>query len=139
MPLNIQTFKTRTLTAIVFAAVMLGGIFLNGWLFLGLCFVIMIGCFTEYMKIIRLIFKEKAGYYIAFGILYIVIPLFFLARLGYSIITSTGTGEKHLMASFVYSPLLPAAIIFSIWINDTMAYIVGSLIGRTPFSAISPN
>jgi len=29
-------------------------------------------------------------------------------------------------------------IIFSIWINDTMAYIVGSLIGRTPFSKISP-
>jgi phosphatidate cytidylyltransferase len=30
------------------------------------------------------------------------------------------------------------AIIFSIWINDTMAYIVGSLIGKTPFSKISP-
>ena len=29
-------------------------------------------------------------------------------------------------------------IIFSIWINDTMAYIVGSLIGKTPFSSISP-
>ncbi|MBS1660474.1 MAG: phosphatidate cytidylyltransferase [Bacteroidetes bacterium] len=29
-------------------------------------------------------------------------------------------------------------IIGSIWINDTMAYIVGSLIGKTPFSAISP-
>jgi phosphatidate cytidylyltransferase len=29
-------------------------------------------------------------------------------------------------------------LIFSIWINDTMAYIVGSLIGKTPFSKISP-
>lgn len=29
-------------------------------------------------------------------------------------------------------------IIGSIWINDTMAYIVGSLIGKTPLSAISP-
>jgi phosphatidate cytidylyltransferase len=29
-------------------------------------------------------------------------------------------------------------IIGAIWINDTMAYIVGSLIGRTPLSAISP-
>ena len=29
-------------------------------------------------------------------------------------------------------------IIFSIWINDTMAYIVGSLIGKTPLSKISP-
>lgn len=38
----------------------------------------------------------------------------------------------------VYGYVLPLAIIFTIWINDTMAYIVGSLIGRTPFSAISP-
>lgn len=34
--------------------------------------------------------------------------------------------------------LIPCGIIFSIWINDTMAYIVGSLIGKTPFSKISP-
>ncbi len=33
---------------------------------------------------------------------------------------------------------LPILIIFSIWINDTMAYIVGSLIGKTPLSTISP-
>jgi phosphatidate cytidylyltransferase len=29
-------------------------------------------------------------------------------------------------------------IVGSIWINDTMAYFVGSLIGKTPLSAISP-
>jgi phosphatidate cytidylyltransferase len=34
--------------------------------------------------------------------------------------------------------LLVLLIVGSIWINDTMAYIVGSLIGRTPLSAISP-
>jgi phosphatidate cytidylyltransferase len=34
--------------------------------------------------------------------------------------------------------VIPCAIIFSIWINDTMAYIVGSFIGKTPFSKISP-
>ncbi len=34
--------------------------------------------------------------------------------------------------------LLPMAIIALIWINDTMAYIVGSFIGKTPFSPISP-
>jgi phosphatidate cytidylyltransferase len=34
--------------------------------------------------------------------------------------------------------IITCAIIFSIWINDTMAYIVGSLIGKTPFSKISP-
>lgn len=34
--------------------------------------------------------------------------------------------------------ILPGMLIVSIWINDTMAYIVGSLIGKTPLSAISP-
>ena len=29
-------------------------------------------------------------------------------------------------------------LITSIWINDTMAYVVGSFIGKTPFSKISP-
>ena len=32
----------------------------------------------------------------------------------------------------------PASIIASLWINDTMAYIIGSLIGRTQMSRISP-
>jgi phosphatidate cytidylyltransferase len=34
--------------------------------------------------------------------------------------------------------VIPCGIIFSIWINDTMAYITGSFIGKTPFSKISP-
>jgi phosphatidate cytidylyltransferase len=34
--------------------------------------------------------------------------------------------------------LLVLAIILSLWVNDTMAYLVGSLIGRTPLSKISP-
>jgi phosphatidate cytidylyltransferase len=35
-------------------------------------------------------------------------------------------------------PIIPIVIIASIWINDTMAYIVGSFIGRRPLSSISP-
>jgi phosphatidate cytidylyltransferase len=34
--------------------------------------------------------------------------------------------------------LLVLAIILSLWVNDTMAYLVGSIIGRTPLSSISP-
>jgi phosphatidate cytidylyltransferase len=34
--------------------------------------------------------------------------------------------------------VMPCVIIFSIWINDTLAYIVGSLIGKTPLTKISP-
>lgn len=36
------------------------------------------------------------------------------------------------------SPAIPLALILMIWMNDTMAYIVGSFIGKTPFSPISP-
>ncbi|MDP4130513.1 MAG: phosphatidate cytidylyltransferase [Bacteroidota bacterium] len=34
--------------------------------------------------------------------------------------------------------LLVIMIILSLWVNDTMAYLVGSLIGKTPLSKISP-
>jgi phosphatidate cytidylyltransferase len=34
--------------------------------------------------------------------------------------------------------ILPLIVIASIWINDTMAYIVGSSIGKTPLSTVSP-
>ena len=33
---------------------------------------------------------------------------------------------------------IPLLIIISLWINDTMAYIIGSMIGKTPLSKISP-
>ncbi|HTN44848.1 MAG TPA: phosphatidate cytidylyltransferase [Flavipsychrobacter sp.] len=43
---------------------------------------------------------------------------------------------------FVYlrylSLCIPLALILMIWMNDTMAYLVGSFIGKTPFSKISP-
>jgi len=34
---------------------------------------------------------------------------------------------------------IPLLLIVTIWINDTMAYIVGSFIGNRPLSSISPN
>ncbi|MEO7309836.1 MAG: phosphatidate cytidylyltransferase [Chitinophagaceae bacterium] len=50
-----------------------------------------------------------------------------------------GMEFKGLTASLEDSGrLLPVVLITSIWINDTMAYIVGSFIGKTPFSKISP-
>jgi phosphatidate cytidylyltransferase len=39
---------------------------------------------------------------------------------------------------FMSTPLMPLIIIACMWINDTMAYIVGSLIGRTPLTTVSP-
>lgn len=34
--------------------------------------------------------------------------------------------------------IIPGVLIASIWINDTMAYIVGSFIGKTPLTKVSP-
>jgi len=39
---------------------------------------------------------------------------------------------------FDFDKSIPLALILMIWMNDTMAYIVGSFIGKTPFSPISP-
>ena len=40
--------------------------------------------------------------------------------------------------SFQSTALFPIVVISCMWINDTMAYIVGSLIGKTPLTSISP-
>jgi len=34
--------------------------------------------------------------------------------------------------------MVPILVIVTVWVNDTMAYIVGSFLGRTPISPISP-
>lgn len=39
---------------------------------------------------------------------------------------------------FMSTPIMPLIIIACMWINDTMAYLVGSLIGKTPLTSISP-
>src|SRR5690554_772234 len=54
------------------------------------------------------------------SLLYIAVPMGFLVMLK----------QLHLA--------IPLAIILMIWTNDTMAYIVGSFIGKTSFSSISP-
>jgi len=55
------------------------------------------------------------------GLAYITLPMFLL------IMTRTNCGIT-----------IPAALIFMIWSNDTLAYLAGSFIGKTPFSPISP-
>ncbi len=131
MALNINTFKTRSLTAIVFAVVMLGGLLWNFWSFLVLFSIIHIGCWIELIQLRQKIYGHTHKIYSLIGLIYISLPLLLLFDLA--------TRLRYTITDGVfYSPLLPCAIIFSIWINDTMAYIVGSSIGKTPFSGISP-
>lgn len=194
-----KTFFTRTASALVFVAVMLGGILWADYTFFLLFFLI--GCFAlqEYFKLIRHIDPDYANVpawhkwgatiagaailltftgnnfqiahiptgligwwiavifllvmplgevlmskdfslknigYSAIGLLYIVIPFGLLINIRLNAInihytpTDVGTAPGW---------LIPLLLLIFIWINDTMAYIVGSLIGRTPFApAISP-
>jgi phosphatidate cytidylyltransferase len=81
-------------------------------------------------------FTLKNMGYSALGLIYITLSFGLLVHLclNYDSIqftpTKTGTGPGW---------LIPLLLLCFIWINDTMAYIVGSLIGRTPFApSISP-
>jgi phosphatidate cytidylyltransferase len=133
LALNIQTFKTRALTALLFVVVMLVGLLWNFWSFLVLFTVIHFGCWFEFVKLMKKIYAEKYLGYCLFGLIYITMPvLMFIELRRYGMVYK---GEL-LFADFGY--IIPCGIIFSIWINDTMAYLVGSLIGKTPLSKISP-
>ena len=197
MAFHWKTFKTRSLTAIVFVVVMLAGLLINQWTFFLLFSVIHFGCWIEYQKLVGTIdpaYKEistvhKYGVMLAgwclllyftmdahnifgirlhelgwwLGLLFIfllpVIELLFaknilLKNIGYSftgfIYISLSWGLMLNLASIHntdafftsnipgFSIELPLLIIISIWINDTMAYVVGSLIGKKPLSKISP-
>ncbi len=134
MAINIDVFKTRTLTAFIFVVVMLAGVLWNFWSFLFLFTLIHIGCWVEFIQLKKKIYGNKNIGYILFGLLYISLPVLLLLDL--STLSKIATVDNYAQSS--YSFLLPCSIFFSLWINDTMAYIVGSLIGKTPFSKISP-
>ncbi len=194
MAFNWQTFRTRTLTAIIFAAVMLLGLLWNHWSFFILFSVIHFGCWWEYLKLTEKICKTtfhpytKLGFMVmGYGLLLwfcnpayqisgygfkenislpvsaagvallimgifqqklINVKAFGLAALGLLYISLSwglmmylyNETEVHLHDTMfvVGSSIIPVLIVASIWINDTMAYIVGSLIGKTPLSKISP-
>ena len=131
MALNKAVFKTRALTAVVFAVVMLGGILTNFYTFIALFLLIMGGCLFEFRKIVKLIKPTKYFGLLALSMPYIIIPILMMIELG-----KRNFNQEIGLAN--YSPIFPLFIIFSIWINDTMAYLVGSFIGKTPFSKISP-
>lgn len=192
MALNPAVFKTRTLTAIVFAAVMLTGLLWNQWSFLFLFSLVHFGCWWEFLQLTEkikgtsfhnytklgfgltgyggmLLFCGSrftlGGYTVAgnlflplsiAGCILLVAGLFLqpaprpgayaFAALGWVYISLS----MGLLVSLWQSGIswcgydnrlitrLPLVLVVSIWVNDTMAYIVGSLIGKTPLSAISP-
>lgn len=120
----------------VFVIVMLAGLFINAFSFIALFIFIMAGCLYEFVKILKKINGNKFIYYLPLALIYIVMPLLMMIDLG--ILGDLYSKDQIIFNDLFYSALIPCAILFSIWINDTMAYLVGSLIGKTPFSKISP-
>jgi phosphatidate cytidylyltransferase len=131
MAFNWQTFRTRTLTAAVFVVVMLAGLLINEWTFLALFLVIHFGCWWEFVKLLKKINGEKYVLYSLTGIVYITLPIVLLIGL-------RNHGVIPEDESYNLAKIIPLVLIFSLWINDTMAYIVGSLIGKTQITKISP-
>jgi phosphatidate cytidylyltransferase len=195
MAFNLQTFKTRALTSIVFVMVMLVGLLWNRWTFLILFSVIHFGCWIEYQKLVGLIdvkyrhissIQRYGVMFVGWGLMLsmidsnvsggsamhnygVIISLIGFALLLFDIIknftSENGSAVLYSLLGLLYISLpwtcmivirntdaifkkpafaadipfiIPIILVASIWINDTMAYIVGSFIGKTPFSKISP-
>jgi phosphatidate cytidylyltransferase len=129
MAFDTKTFKTRTLTAIVFAMAMLVGLLWNKWSFIILFTLIHFGCWYEFIKLLKKIDPVNYKLKNLLGLFYITLPVILIIMMR--------TGNRNgLTDNFL--KVIPCGIVFSIWINDTMAYIVGSLIGKKPLSKISP-
>lgn len=178
-----STLKTRGLTAIVFIAVMIAGIFFNSYSFVLLISTIIGGCIWEFQSItceknvLRLIicltgaivislFLAAANSNPAFDhlivdsifvliltiILVCILELFSHSKNPYKNISFSIFSVVYFsffISSFFFIafhdeghhlPWLIFAIIALTWTNDTMAYIVGSQIGKNKMSPqISPN
>lgn len=110
----------------------IGGLYLHsiGW-WLGLIFLFV-------LPIVELLFSKElsvknAGYSLL-GLLYIS----FSWALMMDIRNRTPLGATGDAGRINISLFIPVLIILCMWANDTMAYLVGSWIGKTPFSKISP-
>ena len=71
--------------------------------------------------------------YCLFGLIYVTMPVLMLLDL-YKLLSF----NVHDTYFIIGKGHIPIVIIASIWINDTMAYLVGSFIGRTQLTKISP-
>ena len=90
------------------------------------------GCWWEYLKLMKIISVKKYLLYSTSGLVYISLPIVLL--IGLRNLYGLDIPDEN----YDLGKMLPLALIFSLWINDTMAYIVGSLIGKTQMTKISP-
>lgn len=195
MAFDVNVFRTRAISALVYAAVMLTGLLWNEWSFFILFSVVHFSCWGEYHKLVCLInptngangkllelffsmmgwglmMMASAGSLSILGVSIVNYGVWFsrLSIIGLAVvlIVQRTYSVKQLMfylRGFIYlsvsfallinlrsgwiwpfglvtggfwGKMIAILMVASIWINDTMAYIVGSLIGKTPLSKWSP-
>jgi phosphatidate cytidylyltransferase len=129
MPINRAVLKTRTITAFFYVVAMLAGICWNKHSFKFLLMVILVGCMSELSALLRKKDGRWKPIHLFWAFAYIGIPISLFLRLGI---------HQNEDGSEIYSMWMPLMVLCSIWINDTMAYLVGSWIGKTPLSRYSP-
>ena len=85
-------------------------------------------------------FKWKQFARLMGGVAYLSISLALLINLRSGWIWSDGNSQSTftITLSTFSGKLICLLLVFGIWINDTMAYVVGSFIGKTPLSTWSP-
>jgi phosphatidate cytidylyltransferase len=108
---------------------MLAGLLWNRWSFIILFTIIHFGCWYEFVKLLKKINPASYRRLSFWGLFYITIPIILLLFMRL---------KNYAYVDDNFLKIIPCVIIFSLWVNDTMAYIVGSFIGRTPLSKISP-
>ena len=90
------------------------------------------------LPVTALLFTKKVALknlgYSFLGLIYISLGWALMVDLRHPVVT-LNVARENTSAPW----LIPVITILSIWTNDTMAYLVGSRIGKTPFSKISPN
>ncbi len=192
MALNFSVLKVRTISAVIFAAIMIGGILWNQWSFFALFTIIQLGCLFEYQKLMRIIFPVYGAInkvhqwgvlvlgvfatvalaslpyaykglpltnYATYGIIGVAVIILLAdlvsKKINFKSLLVSAVGIiyisiglslifqlRALMSNTFVGDIgytIPLILIVTIWINDTAAYLVGSLIGRRPLSSISPN
>jgi phosphatidate cytidylyltransferase len=93
--------------------------------------------FAIVLPVSEILFSKDINYKVIahsfLGLIYISLSLGLMMHIrSNGIVYHAGTVEMDL------GWIIPITLIAAIWINDTMAYIVGSIIGKTPLSPISP-
>jgi phosphatidate cytidylyltransferase len=107
MALNIQTLKTRSLSALVFVMLMAVGILYNTSSFILLFAIIHFGCWYEFIKLMRIISGRNYWKYAGLGLIYITLPillliLFRVEYLSYTILTNIDTTQFLVMLYFYH-------------------------------------